>query len=102
MAGGPGFEPRLTESESAVLPLNYPPMRAPRFSRKGAARSIAKRASWRKRGPGSRLTIPWGLLARTMAEVLGEGQSGKVAVVSLMVVQVLEGVDGFSDFSDVN
>ena len=22
---GPGFEPRLTESESAVLPLNYPP-----------------------------------------------------------------------------
>ena len=25
MAGGPGFEPRLTESESAVLPLNYPP-----------------------------------------------------------------------------
>jgi hypothetical protein len=23
--GGPGFEPRLTESESAVLPLNYPP-----------------------------------------------------------------------------
>ena len=25
MAGGPGFEPGLTESESAVLPLNYPP-----------------------------------------------------------------------------
>ena len=25
MAGGPGFEPRLTESESVVLPLNYPP-----------------------------------------------------------------------------
>lgn len=25
LAGGPGFEPRLTESESAVLPLNYPP-----------------------------------------------------------------------------
>jgi hypothetical protein len=25
VAGGPGFEPRLTESESAVLPLNYPP-----------------------------------------------------------------------------
>src|SRR5215208_4298970 len=25
MAGGLGFEPRLTESESAVLPLNYPP-----------------------------------------------------------------------------
>ena len=25
VAGGLGFEPRLTESESAVLPLNYPP-----------------------------------------------------------------------------
>ncbi len=25
MAGGPGFEPRLPESESGVLPLNYPP-----------------------------------------------------------------------------
>ncbi len=32
VAGGPGFEPRLTESESAVLPLNYPP-RAFRKSR---------------------------------------------------------------------
>ncbi len=28
MAGGPGFEPRRTESESAILPLNYPPRRA--------------------------------------------------------------------------
>ena len=27
LAGGLGFEPRLTESESAVLPLNYPPTR---------------------------------------------------------------------------
>src|SRR5436190_24120471 len=25
LAGGLGFEPRLTESESPVLPLNYPP-----------------------------------------------------------------------------
>lgn len=25
MAGGPGFEPGLEESESTVLPLNYPP-----------------------------------------------------------------------------
>jgi hypothetical protein len=25
LAGEPGFEPRLTESESAVLPLNYSP-----------------------------------------------------------------------------
>ena len=29
LAGGPGFEPRLTESESAVLPLNYPPPALP-------------------------------------------------------------------------
>ena len=27
VAGGPGFERRLTESEFAVLPLNYPPSR---------------------------------------------------------------------------
>ncbi len=26
MAGGLGFEPRLTESESAVLPLDDPPI----------------------------------------------------------------------------
>ena len=26
MAGKPGFEPRLAESESAVLPLNYFPL----------------------------------------------------------------------------
>jgi hypothetical protein len=26
LAGEPGFEPRLTESESVVLPLNYSPM----------------------------------------------------------------------------
>src|SRR6202040_2147821 len=25
LAEGPGFEPRLTESESAILALNYPP-----------------------------------------------------------------------------
>lgn len=25
LAGGRGFEPRPAESESAVLPLNYPP-----------------------------------------------------------------------------
>jgi hypothetical protein len=29
VAGGPGFEPRPTESESAVLPLNYPPSVTP-------------------------------------------------------------------------
>jgi hypothetical protein len=27
LAGELGFEPRLTESESAVLPLNYSPIR---------------------------------------------------------------------------
>jgi hypothetical protein len=27
LAGEPGFEPRLTESESVVLPLNYSPVR---------------------------------------------------------------------------
>ena len=32
LAGGLGFEPRLTESESAVLPLNYPPI-AQRYQR---------------------------------------------------------------------
>lgn len=26
LAGGGGFEPPLTDSESAVLPLNYPPL----------------------------------------------------------------------------
>jgi hypothetical protein len=25
VAGGPGFEPEMPESESGVLPLNYPP-----------------------------------------------------------------------------
>jgi hypothetical protein len=35
VAGGLGFEPRLTESESAVLPLNYPP----RARTSGAGRS---------------------------------------------------------------
>ena len=29
VAGELGFEPRLTESESAVLPLNYSPIRTP-------------------------------------------------------------------------
>ncbi len=29
MAGELGFEPRLTESESAVLPLNYSPIALP-------------------------------------------------------------------------
>jgi hypothetical protein len=51
VAGGPGFEPRLTESESAVLPLNYPPTAPPKkggFAR-GRGASIAKRRGRRKR-----------------------------------------------------
>lgn len=39
LAGGPGFEPRLTESESAVLPLNYPPTGFWPEARGGAGRS---------------------------------------------------------------
>lgn len=36
LAGEPGFEPRLTESESVVLPLNYsPPRVSPRRSVSG-------------------------------------------------------------------
>ena len=31
MAGELGFEPRLTESESAVLPLNYSPPKVPKY-----------------------------------------------------------------------
>ena len=34
LAGGPGFEPGLTESESAVLPLNYPPIQRRRWRRR--------------------------------------------------------------------
>ena len=55
MAGGLGFEPRLTESESAVLPLNYPPKlfhfkvlafsssRKPLYSPGGRASSLTRR-----------------------------------------------------------
>jgi hypothetical protein len=46
MAGGLGFEPRLTESESAVLPLNYPPT----GKSDNALRSQAgRRPPWRSR-----------------------------------------------------
>ena len=56
LAGGPGFEPRLTESESAVLPLNYPPTAASgaSFARARRARSIAKRRPPRKRFASAR------------------------------------------------
>ena len=43
VAGGRGFEPRLTESESAVLPLNYPPTRAARVGPGGWAAYVASR-----------------------------------------------------------
>jgi hypothetical protein len=50
VAGGPGFEPRLTESESAVLPLNYPPTGAEtRLVALQRGASIAKRGGRRKR-----------------------------------------------------
>src|SRR5262249_20079216 len=49
MAGGLGFEPRLTESESAVLPLNYPPI-----GKSNQIRSGMDQAS--QSGPGSLAT----------------------------------------------
>ena len=39
MAGEPGFEPRLAESESAVLPLNYSPAGTPISGAASAKRS---------------------------------------------------------------
>src|SRR5688572_26307567 len=41
LAGGLGFEPRLTESESAVLPLNYPP---PKWLKRTNFRTVLVRA----------------------------------------------------------
>src|ERR671912_59738 len=45
LAGGLGFEPRLTESESAVLPLNYPPSGAAGRHRLGRQRGRPE-ATW--------------------------------------------------------
>jgi hypothetical protein len=50
MAGGLGFEPRLAESESAVLPLDDPPTID--------AWLIAGRRSMRKRGVGPQVPVP--------------------------------------------
>ena len=54
LAGGLGFEPRLAESESAVLPLNYPPrdqvpdfVGRPRVGR--GAKAVAEKAQARFR-----------------------------------------------------
>ena len=54
MAGGLGFEPRLTESESAVLPLNYPPIvRSNRFAQTGLpSRALAAAGSVKSISPG--------------------------------------------------
>src|ERR1700730_11846223 len=46
LAGGPGFEPRLTESESAVLPLNYPPHDGRRSSHSFADGKRAAAETW--------------------------------------------------------
>lgn len=46
MAGGPGFEPRLTGSEPVVLPLNYPP----RTLRTSLAHDLAMTEPIGKRG----------------------------------------------------
>lgn len=46
LAGGPGFEPRLTESESAVLPLNYPPAAPTKGRVAGARRRHSRLARW--------------------------------------------------------
>ncbi len=52
LAGGPGFEPRLTESESVVLPLNYPPTEAlmciAMLVKTSRGRSLAKRGLFDK------------------------------------------------------
>ena len=52
VAGGPGFEPRLTESESVVLPLNYPPTEAlmcfAMLVKTSRGRSLAKRGLFDK------------------------------------------------------
>ena len=61
LAGGPGFEPGLAESESAVLPLNYPPPRAssreePRLRRVGrigerpVCSALGAQIGWLERG----------------------------------------------------
>lgn len=42
MAGEPGFEPRLTESESVVLPLNYSPAGSGLWPARRCAALIAK------------------------------------------------------------
>ena len=54
LAGGPGFEPRLTESESAVLPLNYPPKGAERIGSRALNSEAARRRQVPRANPGAR------------------------------------------------
>jgi hypothetical protein len=56
VAGEPGFEPRLTESESAVLPLNYSPRG--RIGRLWSKRAEAGKASNGLREARSRFEAP--------------------------------------------
>ena len=70
VVGGLGFEPRLPESESGVLPLNYPPILGFRAVRPGAISLPEIGASaapvntvrppshpWKGPGPGSGLAF---------------------------------------------
>ncbi len=50
LAGGLGFEPRLTESESAVLPLNYPPS--------GKTKSLTGARAWAQARARRREAVP--------------------------------------------
>ena len=43
LAGGPGLEPGPTESESVVLPLNYPPTGRGRRSKPASPRAVRLR-----------------------------------------------------------
>ncbi len=67
LAGGLGFEPRLAESESAVLPLDDPPMRA----------GLQRVSGWRVDSPGGlqvqALVLTW-VPPLVRAELLDEAR----------------------------
>ena len=61
LAGGLGFEPRLAESESAVLPLDDPPVRyvpGYRFEYWGRLRALCSPTFLRSTSRASRVTKP--------------------------------------------
>jgi hypothetical protein len=62
LAGGPGFEPTLTESESAILALNYPPPeRTVGEAREWHPTATAACAHLRRMsGAGGGLSFSWG------------------------------------------